>query len=135
MAVQNLPPPSDPFQLVIFSKAVCPHPSEYSLGGPALEISMRRASRVIFSGKHLPLTAGTQNIKDPVQDLACFSGRPSTRPLFGLGFGNVSLDFLPELITDISPAGPTRKRLTVLLPLHSGSPPQRRTLTANLQNV
>ncbi len=135
MAVQNLPSPGDPFQFVIFAQAVCPHLSEYSLDGPALEISMRRAPRVIFSGKHLPLTAGTQNIENPIQDLAWFGRRPSTRPFSWLGFGNVSLDFLPELIANVSPTWPSRKRPSILLPSQSGSPPMRRTLSRNLQNV
>jgi hypothetical protein len=37
------------------------------LRGPALEISMRRAARVVLPRKHLPLTARTQNVEYPIQ--------------------------------------------------------------------
>jgi hypothetical protein len=39
MAVQNLPPPSDPSQLVILAQAVFPHFSEHPLNSPFLEIA------------------------------------------------------------------------------------------------
>jgi hypothetical protein len=67
MAIQNLPPPGYAFQIIILAQAVYPHFSEYPLRGPALEISMRRAARVVLPRKHLPLTARTQNVEYPIQ--------------------------------------------------------------------
>src|SRR5271157_2676847 len=102
MAVQNLPPPCYPFQIIILAQAVYPHLSEYPLRGPALEISMRRAACVVLPRKHLPLTARAQNIVDPIQDLTRISGGPSSWLLPSLGLGYVFLDLLPELIADVS---------------------------------
>jgi len=135
MTVQNLPSPSDPFDIVIFAQAMCPHLSEHPFRSPLLEIPMRSATRVIFSGKHLPLTAGTQNIENPVQYFTWLCGRSSSWPLLRSWPGDKSPDLFPELISDVSPTGPTRKWLTTLLPSHSCSPPQRGTLERNLQKV
>ena len=133
MAIQNLPPPRDPLQILILAQAVCPHFSEYPLSSPLLEIPMSRASRVIFSGKHLPLTTCTQDIENPIQDLAWFRGRPSSWPSLRFWLRDEILDFFPELITDVSPTWSPRKRLTILLSSHSGSPPTKGTLARNLQ--
>jgi len=135
MAVKNLPPPCDPFQLVIFAQAVCPHFSEYPLSSPLLEIPMRCTPRVIFSGKHLPLTAGTQNIENPAQYFPWFSGWSSSWPLLRFWLGDKSFDLFPELISDVSPTWSPRKPLTILLPSHNSSPPTKGTLARNLQKV
>ena len=115
MAVQNLPPPSYPLQLVILAQAVCPHFSEYPLHGPALEIPMRRATRIVFPRKHLPLTTRTQNVENPIQDFARVCGGPPSWLLSSLGIGNVPFDLFPELIGNVSPTRPTRKRRSILL--------------------
>jgi len=125
MAVQNLPPPCDPFQIVILVQTVCPHLSEYPLGGPVLKIAVRRTARAILAGKHFPLTTCAQNIENPVQYFSWVCGRSSPWPFLTLGLGNVFLDLLPELIADISPTRPSWKRPSILLPSQSSSPPNK----------
>ncbi len=127
------PPPSDPSQLVILAQAVFPHFSEHPLNSPFLEIAVSRAARVVFPGKHFPLTARAQKVEDPIKDFSRICWRPSPRPPLRFLLRNEFFDLFPKLITNVSPAWSPRKRLTVLLPSHSGSPPTKGTLARNLQ--
>ena len=73
--------------------------------------------------------------ENPIQDFARVCGGPPSWLLSSLGIGNVPFDLFPELIGNVSPTRPTRKRRSILLPSHCGSPPTRRTLATNLQKV
>ena len=124
LTVQNLPPPCNSLQIVILPQAVNPHLAKDSLRRPLLKISMSRRACIVLTGQHLPLTARSQDIQDPVQDLSRLRRRP---PLSGLSLlrpGNVAFYRLPKLIADIPPSRPTWKRLSVLLSTQYSSPPE-----------
>jgi hypothetical protein len=127
LAVQDLPPPSNPFQIIIFPQAVYPHLAEYPSLGPQLEIPMRCAARIVLSWEHLPLAASTQHVQNPIQDLSRLrdgSARFGSSP-FRLRY--VPLDFFPKLIADIPPSRLAWKRLSVLSPSQVLFPSPRRT--------
>lgn len=127
LTVQDLPPPRNPFQIIIFPQAVYPHLAEYSSLGPQLEIPMRCAARIVLSREHLPLAASAQHVQNPVQD---FPRLRDGSARFGFSFFRpryVPLDFFPKLITDIPPSRLAWKRLSVLSPSQVLFPSPRRT--------
>ena len=66
--VHRLPFPFDPLQLVIFFQRGFPEFRERSSFDQNLKIRVSRAPRSKFRWQSLPLTAGSQDIKNPVQN-------------------------------------------------------------------
>ena len=122
MAVKNLPPPRYSFQFVILFQAVDPHLSKHSCFSPPLKVPVSSAPCVILAWKHFPLTACTQNIQHPIQQLAWFGRRSSLFVFLLLRLRNVALDHFPELITDIPPSCPSRQGAPILLSSQYSSP-------------
>jgi len=104
LTVQNLPSPCDSLQIVIFPQAVNPHLAEHPLFSPVLEIAVSRRASVVLPRKHLPLTAGPQNVQNPIQNLSRLSRRPSLPSLSSPRLRNACLHGIPELVADVSPS-------------------------------
>src|ERR1700722_4691186 len=73
-AINALPAPSDPFQIIIFGQASLPQLAKKSCRAPLLKMTVNRSSTTKTLGQRLPLTARTQDINDSRENLAWLQG-------------------------------------------------------------
>ena len=76
-AVQTLPLPADPFQFIVPFQTLAPDFFKETSFQPFLKPSVYCTAASILPGQRLPLTAGSQYIKYPLQRLPCRHWFPS----------------------------------------------------------
>lgn len=76
-AIETLPRPLDPFEVVVLFESDRPQLLEDPRSGPLLEVTVKRTALAVLGSDRLPLTARAQNVEDPVGHLAQISARPA----------------------------------------------------------